>query len=103
MIIKQFLIPLLIIAGIVVAVYSERSENTQAHTPNSVTWYNCDVEVKYQNRVTDTVNIDVFDSPNAIYLNNGDLSYIKPTYATGGAVAGKAMMYAHSDYYQTKK
>ncbi len=53
-------------------------------------WYESSVQVNYQNGTIDTVEIDISDYPNNIKLDNGDLSYFKPTKRFSGASAGKS-------------
>jgi hypothetical protein len=55
----------------------------------SIVWYDTRIEVLFNDGYTDTFNLQVYDRPDNFFLEKGDLSYWKPSGATGGAVAGK--------------
>lgn len=65
------------------------SRNVSVETPrkNIIEYYETTVEYTYKDLTTDTVVVNIYESP-VCKLVNGDLTYWKITWATGGAVAG---------------
>lgn len=57
------------------------------HYTYTTSWYESNVQINYQNGIVDTILIDVYERPDNIKIEYGNLSYWKSTKETGGTVA----------------
>jgi hypothetical protein len=89
---QKICIPLILLIIICIHVtnyYSCRDFNHVKKIPNKNTtiWYECSVLIIYQNMMQDTINIDIYEDLNNIWVENGNLTFEKSTKQLSGTVA----------------